>query len=588
MLKTITHEADFCVVGGGLAGMCAAIAAARAGKSVVLMQERPVLGGNASSEIRMWICGAQGENNRETGIVEEINLESLYRNPYKIYSVWDSILFGVVKNEKNITLLLNTSACDAEMEGDKIKTVIGWQMTTQTWQHVSAKYFADCSGDSVLAPLTHAEYRIGREACGEFEEKTSIQTADKQTMGLSCLIQARKTDQDIEFIAPAWAKKLTEEDIARRMPHMDSTSENFWYLELGGDRDSIADTEEIRDELVALAFGYWDYFKNSGRFDGAEKWQLDFVGFLPGKRESRRMVGAYIMNQRDVLSGGHFDDVIAYGGWPLDDHDPRGFYHLGAPHVWGEMKNIYGIPYRVLFSANVANLFFAGRNISMTHAAMSSSRVMMTCAVLGQAVGEAAAIATEYNTTPQGVYDFYLEELQQRLMRADCFIPYLVRKAGAATQKGTLSGCENAENLRNGLDRNHSVYGSRENGVFTELGEAITYTFAEPVYVECAHIVFDSDLNRRTLPGDDAETYHSMRANILPDSPKMHVPDTLVKAYDLEIKLADGSIRREHVTHNIKRMNEIVVDAPVLAISLIPQKLWGGETCVHIFSFDLY
>ena len=211
---------------------------------------------------------------------------------------------------------------------------------------------------------------------------------------------------------------------------------------------------------------------------------------------------------------------------------------------------------------------------------------MMTCAVLGQAVGEAAAIATEYNTTPQGVYDFYLEELQQRLMRADCFIPYLVRKA--VTQKGTISGCENAENLRNGLDRNHSVYGSQENGVFAELGQAITYTFAEPTYVECAHIVFDSDLNRRTLPGDDAETYHSMRANIMPDSPKMHVPDTLVKEYILEIKLSDGSIRRENVTHNIKRMNEIVVDAPVLAISLIPQKLWGGQARVHIFSFDLY
>lgn len=588
MLKTITHEVDFCVVGGGLAGMCAAIAAARAGKSVVLMQERPVLGGNASSEIRMWICGAQGENNRETGIVEEINLESLYRNPYKIYSVWDSILFGIVKNEKNITLLLNTSACDAEMEGDKIKTVIGWQMTTQTWQHVTAKYFADCSGDSVLAPLTHAEYRIGRESCEEFDEKTSVKVADKKTMGLSCLIQARKTDQNIEFIAPSWAKKLTEEDIARRMPNVEATGENFWYLELGGNQDSIGDTEKIRDELVALAFGYWDYFKNSGKFAEAEKWQIDFIGFLPGKRESRRMIGPYIMNQRDVLSGGHFKDVIAYGGWPLDDHDPRGFYHVGAPNVWGVMKNIYGIPYRVLYSANIANLFFAGRNISMTHAAMSSARVMMTCAVLGQAIGEAAAIATEYNTTPQGVYDFYLEELQQRLMRADCFIPYLVRQAGAATRKGTLSGCENAENLRNGRDRNHAVYGSQENGVFSALGQAITYTFAEPTYVECAHLVFDSDLNRTTLPGDDTETYHSMRANILPDSPKMHVPHTLVKDYVLEIKLADGSIKQEEITNNIKRMNEIIIDAPVLSISFIPKKLWGTDTSIHIFSFDLY
>ncbi len=588
MLKTITYDVDFCVVGGGLAGMCAAIAAARAGKSVVLMQERPVLGGNASSEIRMWICGALGDNNRETGIVEEINLESLYRNPYKIYSVWDSILYGAVKKEKNITLLLNTSACDVEMEGDRIKAVIGWQMTTQTWQHVRAKYFSDCSGDSILAPLTHAEYRVGREACEEFDEKTSVQKADKQTMGMSCLIQARKTDHDIEFIAPEWAKKLTDEDIARRMPNMESTSENFWYLELGGNKDSIADTEEVRDELIALAFGYWDYFKNSGKFEGAEKWQIDFIGFLPGKRESRRMVGPYIMNQRDVLEGGHFDDVIAYGGWPLDDHDPRGFYHLGAPNVWGKMDKIYGIPYRVLYSSNISNLFFAGRNISMTHAAMSSSRVMMTCAILGQAVGEAAAIAIEYNTTPQGVYDFYIEELQQRLMRADCFIPYLVRKPGEATYKGKLSGCENAENLRNGIDRNNAVYEKKENGVFTQLGSALTYTFETPCYVECAHIVFDSDLNRSTLPGDDAETYHSMRANIKLDSPKMHVPLSLVKEYDVVIQLADGTKKTVSIKNNIKRMNEIVIDAPVSSIALIPQKLWGNDATVHLFSFDLY
>jgi hypothetical protein len=587
MLKTIEHEVDFCVVGGGLAGMCAAISASRAGKQVALIQERPVLGGNASSEIRMWVCGAQGKNNRETGIIEEINLESLYRNPYKLYPVWDSILYGKVMAEENITLLLNTSVCDAEMDGECICSVTAWQMTTQTFHRVRAKLFADCSGDSILAPLTGAAHRIGREAREEFDEKTSIEIADRKTMGLSCLIQARKTENDIPFIAPTWAKKLTDEDIARRTPHMESSSENFWYLELGGDRDSIADTETVRNELVALAFGFWDYYKNSGKFPGAEKWQLDFLGFLPGKRESRRMEGPYIMHQGDVLSGGHFDDVVAYGGWPLDDHHPGGFYYLGAPNVWGDV-GVYGVPYRVLYSKNIENLFFAGRNISMTHAAMSSARVMMTCAVLGQAVGAAAAVALTHKTTPAGVYEKHTEELQQQLLREDCFVPYLTRRAGEATYTGQIFGCENAENLRNGRDRNHHLYGDAEQGVFISLGNEIGYTFASPCKVGTAHVVFDSDLDRETLPGDACERQHSMRANVTPDSPVMCVPKTLVRDYTLTWTTATGEIKSTNITDNIRRMNEIAINEEVTHIALTPTRLWGEAKTAHIFSFDLY
>lgn len=589
MLNRFEYDVDFCVVGGGLAGICAAVQAARSGKKVVLVQERPVLGGNASSEIRMWICGASGENNRETGIVEEINLENLYRNPYKNYSVWDSILYGKVIAEPNITLLLNTSVCDVDMEGGKIKTAVAWQMTTQSWHYIQAKFYADCSGDSILAPLSHAEFRLGRESADEFDEVTSVKEADKKTMGLSCLIQARKTCEEITFIAPEWAKKLTDEDIKRRTPNLDSTWENFWYLELGGDRDSIGDTEKLRDELVALAYGYWDYFKNSGKFD-SKNWQLEFIGFLPGKRESRRMIGPHILKQREVIDGGHFDDVVAYGGWPLDDHEPRGFYFEGKGTNMHEsqIKGIYGIPYRCLYSLNVENLFFAGRNISATHAAMSSTRVMMTCAVMGQAIGEAASVAVEYNTTPQGVYDFYIEELQQNLLRADCFIPYLTRQVGKPTKNGELSGCENKENLRNGIDRNNKLYGDEDQGAYCKLNDKITYEFNEPQYVEIAHIVFDSDLDRITLPGDDSERYHSMRCNIFADSPKMHLPKTLVKDYTIECVMFDGTVKNIEIKNNIKRMNEIVIDSLVKSISLVPQSLWGETEKVHIFSFDLY
>ena len=178
-LRNINHKVDLCVVGGGLAGMCTAVAAARHGIKVALMHDRPVYGGNASSEIRMWVCGAHGDNNRETGIIEEIALETLYRNPYRRYPIWDSILFEIIKNEKNITPVLNCSCNDIETDGNRIKKVIGWQTTTQMWHTVEADYFADCSGDSILAPLSGAEYRWGREGRTEFGEDIAPEKPDK-------------------------------------------------------------------------------------------------------------------------------------------------------------------------------------------------------------------------------------------------------------------------------------------------------------------------------------------------------------------------------------------------------------------------
>lgn len=588
-LNTFKYDVDLCVIGGGLSGICAAIAAAREGAKVVLMHERPMLGGNASSEIRMWICGAGGSNNRETGILEEISLLNLYRNPYKLYSVWDGVLYEKVKFEPNITLLLNCSCCDAEMDGNTIVNVKGWQSTTQSWQIITAKIFMDCSGDSILAPLTGAEFRIGRESKHEFGEQISVEVADKKTMGMSCLIQARKLDFAVEYIAPDWALKLTAEDIKYRRPNLNSTGENFWYLELGGDRDSIADTETVRDELLALAYGIWDYVKNSGEFD-ADNWQLDFVGFLPGKRESRRMMGKYIMTQPDVTSGGKFDDVIAYGGWPLDDHDPGGFWHTGHPNTNGATPSPYGIPYRVLYSVNIDNLMFAGRNISMTHAAMSSSRVMATCALLGQAAGTAAAIAVKYGTSPDGVYVNHLKELQDTLMFNDCFLPYNKRDVNNLTKNATLSAdnTNNLENLRNGIDRNNHTYGDMEQGYKCKLGDTIEYKFDNSVYVDKVRFVFDSDLDRVTLPGDACERKHSMRANVIDASLKMCMPKTLVKEYKIEITDDNNEVVELcNKTNNIDRLVVIDIAKKVKSIRFIPLATWGLEE-VNIYSFELF
>ena len=203
-LKTILHTVDFCVVGGGLSGLCAAVSAARRGAKVLLMHERPVLGGNASSEIRMWVSGAHGIGNRESGLLEEIMMDNQYRNPDKIYSIWDNILYEKVRQEKNIVLLLNCSCMDAEKEGDRIASVTGWQMTTQQFHKVHARLFADCSGDSILAPLVDAPYREGREARAEFGETIGPEKADANTMGLSCLVQAEETETEHTYIAPSW------------------------------------------------------------------------------------------------------------------------------------------------------------------------------------------------------------------------------------------------------------------------------------------------------------------------------------------------------------------------------------------------
>ncbi len=508
MLETIHHTCDLCVVGGGLAGMCAAIAAARGGSKVVILQDRPMFGGNASSEIRMWVCGSDGSMNRETGIIEEIQLDSLYRNPDKIYGIWDGILYGKIREEKNITYLLNCSCCDAVCEDGHMKSVTGWQTTTQKWHTVTATNFADCSGDSILAPLTGAEYRVGREACDEFGEKTSQTVADKQTMGMSCLIQCRKTDRKSTFILPSWAKRLTPEEIKLRRPNMKAVYENYWYLELGGNRDSIADTEAVRDELVSLAYGMFDYIKNSGEVEDADFWQLDFLGFLPGKRESRRMVGDYIMTQGDILAGGRFDDIVAFGGWPLDDHHPDGFYHVGNPNVWGKTPAPYGIPYRCLYSKNIDNLFFAGRNISLTHAAMSSARVMATCATLGEAVGTAANIARENGLSPRGVYEEKIGLLKQRLMENGCFLPYNRRELPEFLKNADLT--DGLDNLRNGIDRTNHTYGPDDQGASFPVGQAVGYTFAKPQKIENVHLAFDSDLDGIFIVGDSGTMFARM------------------------------------------------------------------------------
>ncbi|MDD3766535.1 MAG: FAD-dependent oxidoreductase [Eubacteriales bacterium] len=590
MLMRRTIEADFCVVGGGMAGICAAIAAARGGSKVVLMHERPVLGGNASSEIRMWICGSVHENDRETGILEEIMLENLYRNPTKNYYIWDTVLYDFVLREPNITLLLNCTCMDAQVEKGsykygrdiKITKITGYQMTTQTFIDVRARYYADCSGDSILAPLTGANFTLGRESADKYGEDTHVQKADTMTMGMSCLIQGRQTQRTIKFIPPSFSARLKRSHFEHRNPDIYNSSENFWYLELGGDRDTIHDTEEITKELISLATGTWDYIKNSGDYD-ADNWELEFLGFLPGKRESRRYIGEYMITQRDISDNVTFEDTVAYGGWPLDDHFPAGFYHRGVPNTDIKTPSAYGIPYRCLYSKNVENLFFAGRNISMTHMAMSSIRVMATCALLGQAAGAAADVARKNSLTPHEVYLEKIEDLQDALLDSDCFLPNKTRKVSALCKKTDIVG---GDALKDGQDRPHSLYNTKECGIVVDNEAVLEYLFEGEKKIEAVHIVFDSDLERNTLPGDRCEQTHNTRANVLLDSPQMHMPKTLCKEFRLEL-LKGGKVEHAlEASENRKRSYHIEVNKEVDCIRLVPISNWGGFGKTRVFSFD--
>ena len=590
MLKTEKISADLCVIGGGMAGICTAIAAAREGIDVILVHERPVLGGNASSEIRMWVCGAQGENMRETGIIEEIMLENLYRNPTKNFYIWDTVLYDFVKREKKIKMLLNCTCMDAETQtGDfsdgrdtKIKSIKAYQLTTQKFFEINAKFYADCSGDSILAPLTGAHYRWGREDKEEFGEETHVEKSDRMTMGMSCLIQGRETTNPVDFTAPDWSVRLSDDDVKNRAMNIYSTMENFWYLELGGDRNTIDDTEEIKEELIPLAIGAWDYIKKND--ERSKNWELEFLGFLPGKRESRRMCGEYMVTQRDISDNRIFEDTVAYGGWPIDDHFPGGYYHRGNPNTDIKTPAPYCLPYRALYSENVENLFFAGRNISMTHLAMSSIRVMATCALLGQAVGTAAAIAVKCGETPNGVYKNRLGELQNTLMNNDCFLPHFTRGISAACKNAALIGADSA--LCDGVDRVNKIYENTSCGKSVKNGEAIEYRLEKPEKIGGVHIVFDSDLNRETLPGDWCERYHSMRANVLLDSPVMHLPKTLCKSFSLEIE-SDGEWRSVlDIDNNRKRSYHLPIDGAVSGIRLRVRSNWGESDSTNILSFD--
>lgn len=451
-METKELQCQVLVAGGGPAGVCCALAAARSGAEVILCQDRPVLGGNASSEVRMHVVGANGTGSfdrgeelrteaREGGIIEEIRLENCVRNPQRSASMFDLILYEKCRAESSLQLMLNTSVTGVRKIGDRISHAIAERQSTEDRFVIQADVFVDCTGDGRLGFEAGAEFMEGRENREQFDESLARDEKDNHRLGSTILIQARKHDRPMPFVAPPWARKFSEESLALRLYATPGEEEptheyGYWWAEYGGTLDTIKDNEKIRDELLAIVLGIWDHVKNGPPEENeqgdpldASHWALDWFGFLPGKRESRRFVGMHVLTERDVMESTEFFDAIAYGGWSIDLHPPKGVdASAEEPCVQHPVPHLYDIPLRSCISRNIENLMFAGRNISATHVAFASTRVMATCAVVGQGVGTAAAFAA-CSSFMRGISlhglaenDGLIQRLRQRLRRTDVYL----------------------------------------------------------------------------------------------------------------------------------------------------------------------
>ncbi|WP_298238987.1 FAD-dependent oxidoreductase [uncultured Algibacter sp.] len=439
------------VCGGGMAGYSAAVASARQGKKTCLIQNRPVFGGNCSSEIGVTIHGAAAFHAyaRETGIISELMIEERAVNHAEIYengwinSVWDMVMYDLAVKEENLTFYLNTEMVDVEMSSDKknIKAVIANIQNAETELTVNGDVFIDCTGDGVVADRAGCEWRMGSEGKDEFNEIHAPEKASDDVMGNSIHFRAKDMGRPVPYKAPDWAVKHDDPAYFYEQGRIPKEKRGgFWWIEIGVPFHTIYDNEDIRHELTRHTLGIWDWMKNHDPImkEQTKNYALDWIGQVPGKRESRRIMGEYLINENDIQDKTVFNDEVGFGGWFIDLHTPGGLLAEHAEQsaaTEGEEYNTfneylvqsycgpYGFPLRSLIAKDVDNLMMAGRNISATHAALGTLRVMGTTATMGEAVGIAASIALDKGKGVKDVPKDFIEEVQQELLKGGCFLP---------------------------------------------------------------------------------------------------------------------------------------------------------------------
>lgn len=403
---------DFVVLGGGMAGTCAAISAARLGLKVALIQDRPVLGGNNSSEVRVHLGGrinvepytAIGNLVNEIGPTKEGNArpKENYADDKKMFSV---------KSEKNISLFLNHRANSLTMKNGKIVSIQAVEIETGKKKLFTAPLFADCTGDASIGNLAGAKYMIGRESTKQYGETRAPEKSDSLTMGSSVQWFAVDKVDDTAFPDIKWGLPWDENKTHK-------ITRGDWDWETGMGLNQITEIERIRDYGMLVVYSNWSYLKNHSQHKAAfAQKQLEWVAYVAGKRESKRLVGDFILTETDLTNRNVYPDGTASTTWTIDLHTPdpeNAKLFAGAP-----FKSIavhtqiypYPIPFRCLYSVNVPNLMMAGRNISVTHVALGTVRLMRTSGMMGEVVGMAASVCIKKKTDPRGLYQNYFPEL---------------------------------------------------------------------------------------------------------------------------------------------------------------------------------
>lgn len=611
--KVKNAEYDVVVIGGGMSGICAALAAARHGARTALVHDRQVLGGNASSEIRMHICGASENlakpDLEESGILHEIMLDNKSRNDYYNFSIWDMVLFSTVKRQKNLTVYLSTAMESCEMgEGSTIRSIDAYQLTTETHWKISGKVFIDCTGNATLGYYAEAEFRTGSEGRDEFGEPDAPGQPNKERMGNTLLFKAVDRGHPVAFKKPDFARTFTEEELKYRthsavhgaqikgevdkayvrMTSFSTSSVDYgyWWIELPGETDDIIDEyEQIRDELVSCIYGIWDHLKNGGDH-GAENYDLEWVGMLPGSREGRRLIGDYILNENDILSNRQFEDAVAYGGWPMDIHTAKGLYDFDElPSRVISFDGAYTIPYRSYYSKNISNLMMAGRDISASKMAMGSTRVMGTCAVGGQAVGTAAALCIKYDCDPRGAQE-HMRELQQMLLKDDAYIPGIwnedpkdLARRAKVTATSAREGCP-PENVINGISRDED--GHRNlwiSGKGRTEGEMLTLHLADRQPVSEVHLTFDSNFHYPIKITLSRKRQAQQRIG---------VPPELIRDYTVTLWQGDKKAAKQTVTENVQRKNIVTFPTTECDRVTVMVHKTNGSNEAHIYEIRVY
>lgn len=424
---------DVTVVGGGISGICAAVTAARKGLSVLLINDRSVLGGNASSEIGITISGSShhGLNPsiyaKEGGLIEEIRLRMAkyaMGGGYDKYALLDAVFFDLIYENENITLFLNTSVYSCKVIKHKIARCYARHNISNEVFNIESKIFIDASGNGILAFEAGCNYKMGREGKDEYGEFWAPDKADKYTMGNTFYFETYDCGHAVSYTPPKFAYKVDTMEFIKDI----NNPQNFrsisvkgahWSFEYGGQVDVIYQSEEIDLELRKLIFGIWDYIKNSGKYPESKNYVLKRIYAKSGARESRRFIGDYILTENDIENKINFEDAVCIGGWPMDIHAPLGIYDTSPATKFVPVTGIYNIPMRSLYSKDIDNLMLAGRDISASHIALGSTRVMATCGAMGQAVGTAAKYCIEQKLTPREVTKIYSNELQRTLVNDD-------------------------------------------------------------------------------------------------------------------------------------------------------------------------